>query len=281
MRVFRLGAATANMRATQRRRLLATVVLLLLLLYIVIKRRSIAQSVEASTIHPQLYDVQHVYIASALWNAGALLEADWVPTLLNVVETLKSQGVQVYVSIYESGSWDGTKDALRRLDSQLEIQEVARTIKLEDISHKESIAQWRSRAGWLETRYGKELRRVSHLAEIRNRVMEPLRAQNKTFDRILWLNDVYFSVQSPIFLLIIVLMFRPGTSLIFWLLEMEIMLQPVLSTSKTPLGIRLTPSSMGHTLPAFTIIWRLETHRDTRSGLTYFLILDQQTLETL
>ncbi len=47
----------------------------------------------------------------------------------------------------------------------------------------------RGRSGW-------EVRRIPHLADLRNRAMRPLRemAPGRMFDRVLWINDVVFTV---------------------------------------------------------------------------------------
>jgi hypothetical protein len=49
--------------------------------------------------------------------------------------------------------------------------------------------------GWIYTSREKlELRRIPYLARMRNKVLEPLENGNVTFDRVLFLNDVVFSV---------------------------------------------------------------------------------------
>lgn len=50
-----------------------------------------------------------VYIASVQYNSETILRDYWLPSLLKLV------GELVYLSIYESGSVDGTKDALSKL----------------------------------------------------------------------------------------------------------------------------------------------------------------------
>lgn len=115
------------------------------------------------------------------------------------MKELQSVQIRVYVSIYESGSADGTKTVLSELKASLGDLKVEHEIKLDDESHASAIEKsLATPGGWVETRYGKELRRVSFLADVRNRALEPLDSLTKTgvkFDRILYLNDVVFSVR--------------------------------------------------------------------------------------
>jgi hypothetical protein len=111
----------------------------------------------------------------------------------------------IYISILESGSYDGSKVALRELDAKLEELGVDRSIELLSTTHEEEIERTPGpyTEGWISTRRGKkELRRIPYLAGIRNRVMDKLNLLadgkaghgKRTFDKILWLNDVIFTV---------------------------------------------------------------------------------------
>ena len=112
----------------------------------------------------------------------------------------------VYFSLYESGSWDDTKGALRELDERLEKLGVERRVVLEETTHVDEISRtpWVGEEGWVVTPRGrKELRRIPFLARARNRVLEPLfelqagGVRNGSFDRLLFLNDVIFTVRLP------------------------------------------------------------------------------------
>jgi hypothetical protein len=111
----------------------------------------------------------------------------------------------VFVLIYESGSFDATKAALRELDATLEGLHVKKSIMLSDISHADEITKQSTDHGWVTTPEGKtELRRIPFLASIRNRVFEPLEAltaQGEHFDTILFLNDVVFTPEDVLRLL--------------------------------------------------------------------------------
>lgn len=104
----------------------------------------------------------------------------------------------IYISIYESGSWDNSKGALRELDRQLEDLEVQRTIVLDETSHAHEIAKPPASTGWIDTPRGKkEIRRISYLAKLRNLSLKPLAdlaLNGITFDKVLFLNDVIFKV---------------------------------------------------------------------------------------
>ena len=150
----------------------------------------------------ELTNVRSVYIASAQWNSGKLLEAQWIPSLLQLVNELKVANISVFVSIYENGSWDSTKTLLTQLRQTLKDSDVRHQITVDDTSHEQIIVKAQkdpTSEGWLQTAYGKELRRISYLAGVRNEALRPLSTLNKSgvrFDKILYINDVVFSVAS-------------------------------------------------------------------------------------
>ena len=141
-----------------------------------------------------------IYIASVQYNSDIILKAHWIPSLLQLVKELQAVDLTVYVSIYESGSEDGTKDTLSKLAASLKTLSIDHTVYLDNETHATAIEKSlspTSTSGWLRTRYGKELRRIFYLADIRNRALEPLRALNQAgirFDKVLYLNDVVYSV---------------------------------------------------------------------------------------
>ena len=141
---------------------------------------------------------QKVFIASIHWNNARILRSNWNRALLDLVEYF---GVHnVHVSIYESGSWDESKDALRALDNELEDLGVKRTITLEESTHADELKKPIT-DGWIETPRGKkELRRIPYLSKLRNLSLEPLNELGQggiKFDKVLFLNDVVFKVRSP------------------------------------------------------------------------------------
>lgn len=145
-----------------------------------------------------------IFIASMHWNNERIIRAHWSAALLDLVTHLGPENV--YISIVESGSWDDTKGALRELDLDLGKMGVERSIEMFNTTHRDEIERIPDPAeeGWIWTsRERKELRRIPYLAGIRNQVMDKLRYVSertdgqgrRRFDKILWLNDVIFTVR--------------------------------------------------------------------------------------
>jgi hypothetical protein len=155
----------------------------------------------ATPPHPQAHarrKNERVYIASLHWNDGWLVRQYWSDAVVGLAEALGPQNV--FVSVYESGSWDDTKEALQELDSTLGRMGVPRNITLSDVTHEEEMAKDPDGPGWVETPRGrKELRRIPFLAELRDKTLRDLiklRDQGIHFDKVLFLNDVVFRVSS-------------------------------------------------------------------------------------
>ncbi|KAI2396676.1 hypothetical protein LOZ67_005804 [Ophidiomyces ophidiicola] len=150
---------------------------------------------------------QRVFIASIHWNNEAILRAHWNNALLDLVRHLGPENV--FVSILESGSWDGSKDALRGLDAELDKLGVQRKVVLDETTHADEIrhAPPPGVPGWIWTSRGeRELRRIPYLSRLRNRVMEDLsflqsQRGHRRFDKVLWLNDVIFTTNDVLNLL--------------------------------------------------------------------------------
>ena len=139
---------------------------------------------------------QKIFIASIHWNNEPILRSNWNLAVLDLVEYFGPENV--YISIYESGSWDDSKEALRALDNELERKGVRRTVKLNETSHADEMKQ-PATDGWIQTPRGKqELRRIPYLSKLRNLALEPLNslADGPNFDKILFLNDVVFTVRN-------------------------------------------------------------------------------------
>lgn len=150
---------------------------------------------------PPLPPNTRIFIASQHWNTARILRDRWNAALLELVQHLGTDNV--FVSIFESGSYDKTKDALRELDAELEKLGVRRNIDMSDVSHKDEIARaeevGEGEEGWIRIPDGKmALRRIPFLARLRNRVLgnleELVRDKGERFDYVLFLNDVAFTV---------------------------------------------------------------------------------------
>ena len=152
---------------------------------------------------PPPRNATRIYIAAQHWNTARILRSHWNAALYALVQELGIDNV--FVSIYESGSYDDTKDALRELDDALGELHAKRSIVLSDVSHADEITQQPTEHGWIKTPTGEtELRRIPFLASVRNRVFEPLEsltARGEHFDSILFLNDVVFTPQDVLRLL--------------------------------------------------------------------------------
>lgn len=108
----------------------------------------------------------------------------------------------VFVSVAESGSTDGTKDRLREFDLTLKRLGVqGRRIVMDD----EVLEELRNppkeyREGWTFTSRKKwELRKIPVQAKLRNRALEPLmeaHGNGTSFEHVLFLNNIVFDVST-------------------------------------------------------------------------------------
>ena len=137
-----------------------------------------------------------IFIASIFWNSAAILHDNWDKAIVDLAEKLGPENI--YISIYESGSWDESKQLLRQLRHVLMERGVRHRIILDETTHQDEIARPLEEDGWVMTSRGKtELRRIPYLSKLRNKALEPvteLAANGTTFDKVLFLNDVAFTV---------------------------------------------------------------------------------------
>lgn len=147
---------------------------------------------------------QRIYIASLHWNNERILRSHWNDAVVALATALGPQNV--FITIYESGSWDDSKGALRDLDAKLDQHGIRRNITLSEVTHADEISVEDKGSGWVDTPRGKrELRRIPYLSRLRNLTLEPLRElyqlHREQFDKVLFLNDVVFTVGSHVALL--------------------------------------------------------------------------------
>ncbi|KAM0431762.1 hypothetical protein ACHAPT_005012 [Fusarium lateritium] len=146
-----------------------------------------------------------VYITSLHWNNERILRDSWNRGVLDLVAALGPSNV--FVSVGESGSRDGSKDALRELDQALGGLGVPRNISLDKTTHADAMGSPPPKPGngWVETPRGRiELRRIAYLAKLRNKSLQPLidmAQRGITFDYVLFLGDVVFTVSDVLALL--------------------------------------------------------------------------------
>lgn len=141
---------------------------------------------------------ERVYIASMHFNNGKILKEHWNDAVLKLTETLGPENV--FVNIFESGSWDDSKQVLQQLDRELEKRGVPRRVEVSDVTHRDEIARDEKGEGWVDTPRGlRELRRIPYLAKLRNKTLKDLfelKEKGITFDKVLFLNDVVFTVST-------------------------------------------------------------------------------------
>jgi len=158
-------------------------------------RRSLCSS-QAAVVSTPATGHGKIYISSTHWNNEAILKSYRSATVVALCEAVGPENI--YVSIYESGSWDDSKEALRVLDTELGRIGVRRSIVLDKTTHADEINKPPATMGWVKTSRGRtELRRIPYLARLHNLTLKPLEdlAQaGEKFDKILFLNDVVFTV---------------------------------------------------------------------------------------
>ena len=184
-------------RATRMRssRAILLVLLLSFLLDFLSLSRILSRRPPPATVHSP---VQRIYITAIHWNNEVVLKSNWNKAVLELAKHLGPENI--YISIYESGSWDDSKGALRSLDAELGQLGVPRTVILDETTHADELATPPGSSGWIDTPRGKnELRRIPYLSKLRNTALKPLlalAANGTTFDKLLFLNDVVFTVCS-------------------------------------------------------------------------------------
>ena len=199
LRAFRRSPLRRYTRAVI---LLAVFIAFLDLFSLLSKYRTFQHNLAAATVEepnelPLSLRDQKILICAQFWTSGYALTSHWNDDLLDLIGKLGPHNV--YVSIYESGSLDGTKEALKLLDARLKSIGVQKMIVLDPTTHEDEVSKIPEEGtpGWIHTpRSGdaKELRRISYLARLRNKVLQPLYdgSTSMTFDKILFLNDIDF-----------------------------------------------------------------------------------------
>ena len=189
---------TALMRfaRTLRRRSTKQVIVLALLLFHVFEIAQILRCHSNPTIDDVAPRPERVYIASLHWNNERILRSHWNDAVVALANALGRDNV--FITVYESGSWDDSKGALKELDLALGAHNIRRNITLSHTTHRDEMSVSTRGQGWVDTPRGrKELRRIPYLSRLRNLTLEPLRqlvSQGERFDKILFLNDVVFDV---------------------------------------------------------------------------------------
>lgn len=188
----------APLRRSFRNRLLRTLITIFLFWNCldVLRVRWDLQSAQAAAAATPAVTHEKIYIASTHWNNEKILRSHWNAALVALCRAVGPENV--YVSIYESGSYDNTKGALAVLDEVLGRIGVRRTIVMDETTHVDEIGRSPAATGWIKTPRGRsELRRIPYLARLRNLSLKPLEdmaVAGERFDKVLFLNDVVFTV---------------------------------------------------------------------------------------
>jgi hypothetical protein len=212
-----------NYRRSRKRRLLLRIcvyllagwflldVLTLLKHYRAFSRNLLSHTYTEVSSLPSPVQNQKIYIVAQFWTSAGVIQDRWGQALLDLIGVLGKENV--FVSIYESGSLDNTKDILRILDNVLADNDVSRSVVLDSTTHADEVSagplddQGNPRPGWIQTTTvgaGKEMRRIPYLARLRNTSLKPLldmRANGQSFDKVLFLNDVVFRPSDVLSLL--------------------------------------------------------------------------------
>lgn len=170
-----LAARSAHLTFAQRYIIHITTLLVTLALII-----SATTSESPSSRHTQSWSLaarnDTVFLAANLYSSEHLFPA-FSRNLLEIAQHLGEENV--YISIFESNSQDGTKHRLELLRHQLVARGIAHRIRMQTDTLRE------------------DLERIERLALVRNEALKPLDEGihglgNRTFSRIVWLNDIFF-----------------------------------------------------------------------------------------
>ncbi|EXJ68693.1 uncharacterized protein A1O5_08487 [Cladophialophora psammophila CBS 110553] len=177
-------------------------------------RNLLTHTYTSPSVLPTPVQNQKIFIVAQFWTNARVISERWGQALLDLVGVLGKENI--YVSIYESGSLDNTKDVLKMLDDVLEQNNIPHQTILDPTTHADEINagplddQGNPRQGWIQTtsvgtQWGKEMRRIPYLARLRNTSLNPLfrlrDEHGQRFDKILFLNDVVFRPQDVLTLL--------------------------------------------------------------------------------
>ena len=146
-------------------------------------------TLNTSYMNPPPFDVpadESVYIAANIVDAD-LIDGAWGQSLLDLVDLIGPD--KAFVSIY-----GGPAESLKALEAKLPceksiVSEKAEPIDLGQLPHTQLYTST------------PRIKRIAFLAEARNRALKPLDSTTRRFDRVLFLNDVFFNPNDAVRLL--------------------------------------------------------------------------------
>ncbi|KAK7432047.1 hypothetical protein QQZ08_001337 [Neonectria magnoliae] len=107
------------------------------ILDIIIMHRRLDKASREHQAQGKLRKPVRVYIASLHWNNEKILRESWNQGVLDLATALGPENV--FVSVFESGSKDKSKAALRELDKALGALGVGRNITVDNTTHADEI----------------------------------------------------------------------------------------------------------------------------------------------
>ncbi|KAJ2866326.1 hypothetical protein GGH94_001603 [Coemansia aciculifera] len=125
--------------------------------------------------------MEPIFIAINLHNNEHILP-NMATQLLALADTLGHD--RIFISIYENGSRDKTKEILHRFNETLNALDIAHRIITDPVSKPEHI------------------HRIEYLAKVRNAAMEPLYSSGEKYGQVLFSNDVFFCLTDVLELLL-------------------------------------------------------------------------------
>lgn len=125
---------------------------------------------------------KQIFIAASLYDPGGRLAGGrWADNVLQLIDLLGPHNT--YLSIYENDSGPDGKAALGRLEQRVPCDH---TLIFEDHLSGDDLPHITMPDG------SQRVKRIEYLAAVRNKALEPLRTGQTSYDKVLYLNDVYF-----------------------------------------------------------------------------------------
>lgn len=151
-------------------------------------REQATSSSEAGSGNP---NQQKVFIASSLYDPkGELAGGRWAQSVLQLIHLLGPENS--YLSIYENDSGEPGRQALDQLRDATTCNH---TLIYEDHLAPEDLPRVTLVGG------ERRVKRIAYLSEVRNKALQPLETLEQAYDKVLYLNDVYFDPLDVIQLL--------------------------------------------------------------------------------
>lgn len=153
-------------------------------------RRKIQQSSQDGRGNP---DKQKIFIATTVYDKeGCLVKGDWGNSIINLIEILGSDNV--FLSIYQNGKGEEARHALKAYEHRVPCRH---EFVFEDHMSLDNLPRITLPDG------SQRVKRISYLAEARNRALRPLNQVPATkYDKLMFLNDVFFDPLDAIQLLL-------------------------------------------------------------------------------